>query len=124
MRHLRSFFIFGIFCVLLLGFGRAQATLIVQEKVSVSRTLAGQVNVGLAEEPAKGVTVELCSPNWNTVITSVKTDDQGHFSLEKPTTKKLFYLRLSAPGINPYQLRVRIQKHGHPELTIHLSIAT
>jgi hypothetical protein len=82
------------------------------------------VNVGMAQEPAKGVTVELCSPDWQTVIASAKTDDHGYFALEKPATGKLFYIRLSAPGINPFQLRVRIQKHGPPELTIHVNIAT
>jgi len=96
----------------------------VQEKVSVSRALAGHVNVGMAQEPAKGVTVELCGPDWQSVIASTKTDNDGYFSLKKPATGKLFYIRLSAPGINPSQLRVRLQKHGPPELKIHLAIAT
>jgi hypothetical protein len=123
MKSLRLFFIFGVFYLLFAVHGYAQATLVVQQKVSISQALAGHVNVGIAHEPAKGVTVELCSPDWQTVIASAKTDDHGYFSLEKPATGKLFYLRLSAPGINPYQLRVRIQKRGPPELTIHLSIA-
>jgi hypothetical protein len=124
MKSLRLFLVLGVFCLLFAGYGHAQATLIVQEKVSVSQALAGHVNVGMAHEPAKGVTVELCSPDWQTVIASAKTDDHGYFSLEKPAAGKLFYIRLSAPGINPYQLRVRIRKQGPPELTIHLSIAT
>jgi hypothetical protein len=57
------------------------------------------------------------------VIASANTDDHGYFSLAKPAVGKLFYIRLSAPGINPYQLRVRIKKNGPPELIIHLSIA-
>jgi hypothetical protein len=124
MKSLRSFFISVVFCLSYAGYGHTQTALIVQQKVSVSQALSGHVNAGLAPEPAKGVTVELCSPDWQTVIASAKTDDRGYFSLEKPATGKLFYIRLSAPGINPYRLRVRIQKHGPPELTIHLSIAT
>jgi hypothetical protein len=124
MKYLRLFFISVVLCLSFAGYGHAQTALFVQQKVSISRAIAGHVNVGMAQEPAKGVMVELCSPDWKTVIASAKTDDHGHFSLEKPATGKLFYIRLSAPGINPYRLRVRIQKHGPPELTIHLSIAT
>jgi hypothetical protein len=123
MKTIRSFFISVVFCLSYAGYGHAQTALIVQQKVSVSQALSGHVNAGLAQEPAKGVTVELCSPDWQTVIASAKTDDRGYFLLEKPVTGKLFYIRLSAPGINQYRLRVRIQKHGPPELTIHLSIA-
>ena len=124
MKPLRLFFISGVLSLLSTGYGRAQTALIVQEKVSVSQALAGHVNVGLTQEAAKEVMVEICRPDWQTVIASTKTDDHGHFSLKKPAAGKLFYLRLSGPGINPYQLRVRIQKHGPPELAIHLSLAT
>jgi hypothetical protein len=99
-------------------------TLVVQKKISVSRTLSGHADVGLTNAPASGVMVELCSSDWKTVLASTKTDEKGHFSLEKPATGKLFYIRLSAPGVDIYQLRVRINKHAAPELTIHLSIAT
>ena len=122
MKSLRLFFTFSVSWLIFAGYGHAQTTLIVQQKVSISQALAGHVNVG-RQEPAKGVVVELCSPDWKTVISSAKTDGHGYFSLEKPATGKLFYIRLSAPGINPYRLRVRIQKQGPPELTIHLSIA-
>jgi len=76
------------------------------------------------DEPVNGVTVELCSPGWKKVITSTKTDDRGHFSLKQVANSKLSYLRVSAPGMNIYQLRVRINKHAGQELIIHLSVAT
>ena len=44
--------------------------------------------------------------------------------LEQPATGKLFYIRVSAPGMDIYELRVRIAKHAPQELTIHLSVAT
>ena len=123
MKSLRLFVIFDVFYLLFAVHGYAQATLVIQQKISISQALAGHVNAGMEHKPAQGVTVELCSPDWQTVIASAKTDDHGYFSLERPATGKLFYLRLSAPGINSYQLRVRIQKRGPRDLTIHLSIA-
>jgi hypothetical protein len=111
--------------VLLLAAGTGHSTeLVEQEKISVSRTLSGHADVGSLNAPADGVTVELCSSDWKAVLASTKTDEKGHFSLEKPATGKLFYIRLSAPGMDIYQLRVRIKKNAAAELTIHLSVAT
>lgn len=103
----------------------AHATELVEQKwVSVSRSLAGQVVVFGTEEPISGVTVELRSPGWKDVIATAKTDSKGRFSLEPVAKSKLFYLRVSAPGMDIYQLRVRIDKHTGQELNIHLSVAT
>jgi len=101
--------------------------LVTQKEISVSRALAGHVLVWGTDEPASGVTVDLCSSDWKTVATSTKTDEKGHFSLELPATGKtgkLFYIRVSAPGMDMYELRVRIIKHATQELTIHLPVAT
>ena len=110
--------------VLLLAVGTGYSTMrVTQKKISVSRALAGHVLVRGTDEPARGVTVELCSPDWQTVLASTKTDEQGHFSLET-ATGKLYYVRVSAPGMDIYELRVRIKKRATQELTIRLSIAT
>jgi len=97
---------------------------VVQKKISVSRALAGHVLVQGTDEPANGVTVELRSSDWKTVLASTKTDEKGYFSLEKPAAGKLCYIRVSAPGMDIYDLRVRINKQAAQELTIHLSVAT
>jgi hypothetical protein len=97
---------------------------VVQKEVSISRSLAGHVYVRGTNSPASGVTVELCGSGWKTVLTSTKTDEKGYFSLKKPRAGKLFYIRLSAPGMDIYQLRVRINKHAAQDLTVHLSVAT
>lgn len=111
--------------VLFLAVGSGYPTTrVVQEQVSVSRALAGRVLVRGTDEPARGVTVELCSPDWQAVLASTKTDEQGHFALAQPATGKLFYIKVSAPGMDIYELRVRIKKQAAQELTIHLSIAT
>jgi len=110
--------------VLLLAVGTGYSTeRVMQKKISVSHALAGRVLVRGTDEPANGVTVELCSSGWKTVLNSTETDEKGHFSLKPPATGKLFYIRVSAPGMDIYELRVRIDKHAQ-ELTIHLSVAT
>lgn len=111
--------------VLSFALGAVYATeLVTQKEISISHALAGRVLVWGTDEPESGVTVELCGADWKTVLKSTKTDEKGHFSLEPPAKGKLFYIRVSAPGMNIYELRVRIDKHATQELTIHLSVAT
>jgi hypothetical protein len=111
--------------IFFLAVGTGHSTIrVVQKEISVSRALAGHVLVQGTNEPANGVTIELCSSDWKSVVTSTKTDEKGHFSLEQPATGKLFYIRVSAPGMDIYELRVRINKRAAQELTIHLSVAT
>jgi hypothetical protein len=97
---------------------------VVQKEISVSRALAGRILVQRTDAPANGATVELCSPDWKTVLTSTKADEMGYFSLERPAKGKVFYIRVSAPGMDIYELRVRINKRATEELRIHLSVAT
>lgn len=97
------------------GSAQGQTQLVVQEGVLVSRSLSGNVNIGLEKVEGKGVTVELCSPDWKKVLTSTKTDDNGYFSLEK-FPGKLFQLRFSSPGVNPLQVKVRLSKHAAQDL--------
>lgn len=104
--------------------GHAQTAVTMQEGVVVSRALAGHADIGITKVPAAGITVELRSPDWQTVLASTKTDKNGYFALEEPKSGELFNVRLSAPGVNPYQLRVRVKRHEERELTIHLSNAT
>jgi hypothetical protein len=113
----------GFLLSLAVTIGRS-TELVERKDASVSRALAGRAFVHGTNEPIRDVTVELCSSDWKTVLTSTKTDENGHFSLEKPAIGKLFYLRLSAPGMDIYQLRVRIKKQAAPELTIRLIVAT
>ena len=84
--------------------------------MSVSRALAGFADIGITKTPAEGITVALCSAAWRTVLASTQTDARGYFTLEIPKKGGLFYLRLSAPGVNPYQLRVKIKKNARSEL--------
>lgn len=111
--------------VLFFVVGTAYATeLVIQKEISVSHALAGHAIVWGTDEPVSGATVELCSSDWKTVLASTKTDKQGHFSLEQPASGRLFYIRVSAPGMDSYELRVRIKKRVAQELKIRLRIAT
>lgn len=111
--------------ILFFSVGTGNATIrVVQKEISVSRALAGHVLVKGTDAPAGGVMVELCSSGWKTVLASTKTDERGHFSLEKPASGRLYYVRVSAPGMDIYELRVRIDKHAADDLTIRLSVAT
>jgi hypothetical protein len=124
MRFSRLLLSCGFMFFFAVAIGHAQNTVIVQKWVSVSRALAGHADFGMSKVPADGITVELCSPDWHSVLASTKTDRNGYFSLDKPKSGELFYVRLSAPGVNPYQLRVRLDKSTGKELAIHLSIDT
>jgi hypothetical protein len=111
--------------VLFFAVGTVHATeLVTQKEISVSQALAGHALVWGTKEPVSGATIELCSSDWKTSLTSTKTDEKGHFSLRSPANGKLLYIRVSAPGMNIYELRVRIDKHATQELTIHLSVGT
>ena len=123
MRILKQL-VFLALVLFLAGQSGYATTLVVQKEISVSRALAGQVLVKGTDEPADRVTVELRSSDWKNVLASTKTDAKGHFSLEPPKRGKLFYIRVSAPGMDIYELRVRIKKQAAQELTIRLSVAT
>jgi len=123
MKILRQF-AFAV-SILFLSVGTGNSTMrVVQKEISVSRELAGHVLVKGTDAPAGSVLVELCSPGWKTVLASTTTDEKGHFSLEKPASGRLFYVRVSAPGMDIYELRIRIDKHAANNLTIRLSVAT
>jgi hypothetical protein len=102
------------------GFG--QNSLIVLEKVVLARSLVGRVVVG-EETAADNVTVDLCGPDWRTVIASTKTDRDGYFSF-KTSEQKTWWVRISAEGINTMELRVRTNKHAAQDLIIRAVIAT
>jgi len=123
MRSLKRFAFLILVVFLAVRTGHSTQS-VVQQEISISRALVGHVLVLGTDEPAGEVIVELRSPDWKTVLASTKTDKTGYFSLEQPTTGKLFYIRVSAPGMDIYELRVRIKKRAAQELTIRLSVAT
>jgi hypothetical protein len=122
--RLTGVLVFGLFLVGTVSESHAQTAVIIQKWVAVSRVLAGYFDVGLVKVPAENITVEVRSSYSGTLLATTKTDPRGYFHLETPKSEGIFYLRLSAPGMNPYELRVRIRKNGPKELHVHMSIAT
>jgi hypothetical protein len=113
--------------LILMGLGldrsHAQVTAIVQEKVSISRVLAGHLKIGIEKIPAKGISVEARSADGN-VLALVKTDANGFFRMDTPKQSGIIHLRLFAPGVNPYELRVKIKRFGPSQLLIFMNYAT
>lgn len=92
--------------------GALQTTEIEQAGVVNVKALEGHVDFASTGLAAKGVLVELCKPNWKAVIASTRTDERGYFSFKTPKSAGISHLRLSAPGVNTYKMRVRIKPHG------------
>lgn len=114
--------------VLLLWFwaawsAQSQTQIIVHEGALDSPSLSGHVNGGVEKAAVKEVLVELCTPDWKSVLASTKTDEMGYFSFKKPPGK-LFYLRFFAPGFHQLEVKVRIDKHATHDLAVELPIAT
>jgi len=122
-RHMKAFWITMLLVAGTATISLAQVTLIVQEKVSVSRVLAGHVDIGIAKVPAEGISVEARRSD-GTVVGFTKTDASGFFRVDSPKVSGLIHVLLSAPGVNPYELRVKITRRGPTELRIHMSNAT
>lgn len=115
-------------CVLLLWSWTAwsaqgQTQIIVQEGAVDSRSLSGHVKGGLENTAVGEAVVELCTPDWKSVLVSTKSDATGYFYFKKPTGK-LFYLRFFAPGFHQLEIKVRIDKHAAHDLIVQMPIAT
>ncbi|MFZ0662747.1 MAG: hypothetical protein WAM66_08650 [Acidobacteriaceae bacterium] len=123
MKISSSIALLGIVLLVAVGVGHSTRR-VVQKEISVSRALAGHVYVRGTNAPATRVKVDLCNSDWKTVIASTTTDKKGYFSLKKPTTGELFYIRMSAPGMDIYQFRVRINQQAAQELVVFISVAT
>jgi hypothetical protein len=115
-----------LFSILFLGTYRAYSqgyAIVQQAKVSVSKALEGKVSVGPEKYPVAGATVVLLKSDWQAVLANTHSDAKGLFHFLNPPRQKLYYLQLSAPGIDPYRLRVRIEKGSSRQLDINMVIA-
>lgn len=102
----------------------AQATIFVQERILSARSLEGYAYIGIDGLPAEGITVTVCSPDWIEPMETVRTGPSGYFRFETGHKDGLYYLKLSAPGVNTYQLRVRLNHRKKSLIKIALSNAT
>ena len=120
-----------LLCVFIAAPGALRAQGIVLEIVEeeyTSQTLSGKVFLGRLVPGAEaiGILVELCEPDWKDAIHSTRTDSKGNFSFPTLTPKKegLYYLRLSAEGVNTLLVKVRIKPSGPKEVTLRMTFST
>ncbi|MGA3370514.1 MAG: hypothetical protein ABSC48_02010 [Terracidiphilus sp.] len=86
-----------------------------------SQSLSGTIRVGCGDcikgasidetsTILKGALVEEMTTDWKTVLSTTRTDENGHFSIPNPASKNLHYLRLSFYGCHTTYVKVRITR--------------
>lgn len=108
---------------------RSQGTVLeIIEEEYTSQTLSGKVFLGQRRPGAEamGILVELCTPDWKDVIHSTKTVSEGRFSFPMltPKSEDLYYLRLSAEGVNTLLVKVRIRPSGPNGASLLMEFST
>jgi hypothetical protein len=90
-----------------------------------ARKLAGYVHMASQKETALStVIVEECDDSWSRVLSSTKTDYQGHFSLKPAKKRKVHNLRLSGPGFLTRHYAATLAPDAPPELKLELELAS
>lgn len=74
--------------------------------------------------PVPKVIVEEYDAGWKQPLRSTTSDGTGRFSFAPVTGRKIYYLQLSAPGLNPLRVRIRLVRRHRPSLTLQLVVAT
>jgi hypothetical protein len=92
-------------------------------KVFSANRVAATVLAG-DEHPIADVRVQLCAPDWKNCAQTTTTDASGEFSFPSITAKKLYYLRLLAPGFDPLEVKIRTSRFGRDRLVLHMVVAT
>jgi hypothetical protein len=93
------------------------------DKPMKTRCLCGRVVVHGYDEGEEGVLVELCSPDWEKVISSTYTDSNGYFNFADASQKKMYYLRFSLHSFHTMCIKAKISSSEKKELRIVLEFA-
>ena len=113
----------SVMCLALLPtrtYGQAQT--VQYEKVFKAKRLTGKV-LDPAGNSIRDVFVQVCDKHWTNCSTSTNTNEDGNFSFSSFTEKRLYHMRLSSPGLNPLEVRVKTG-HAGKELILRMEIAT
>lgn len=92
-------------------------------KVFTARHLIGIV-LDQKNNPIPKVKVELCNNNWKDCEASTATNKDGDFSIPAMTEKKIYFLRLSADGFNPTEIKVRTRLFAKKNFKVRMIVAT
>jgi hypothetical protein len=103
------------------------------QRLKVSQSLKGHVEVSGSADGLEGVLVEVCGSPWKMkgdvscmdLLGSMRTDARGNFSFQSIKGKGTYYIRFfKGDGFNPLFVRVQLKHAGTPELTIDLLLAS
>jgi hypothetical protein len=115
------------------GMRAGQQALIDDQRLKVTQSLTGHVQVSGSTDGLDGVLVEVCGSPWKLkgsvsckkLLGSISTDASGNFSFPSIKGRGTYYIRFfKGNGFNPLFVRVQLRRSGPPELTIELPLAS
>jgi hypothetical protein len=101
----------------------AQYVTVILERVQTARSLAGEV-VDPEGGAIANATVELCSPEWKDCHTAATARPDGRFAIIPKQQRKLYYLRFSARGFDPLEIKAKVSRSSRKSLKVKLVVAT
>lgn len=116
----KSLILFGIALSIIAIKCLAFQRVVLYEEPIRAKCLCGQIQLPESSEPAEGVLVEQCSPDWKRVYASTYTDSDGAFQLPKSHLKKMNYLRISRSLFRTICLKVKVSADEKERLLINL----
>lgn len=100
----------------------AQGNETIQMRPVKAQKLAGIVRA--AGQPIQNVHVEEGDEGWKNVLTSTKTDADGHFRLTPVGKGPMHYLRIYAPNFNVSEYPVKLSRFARAELQLAIHVGT
>lgn len=93
------------------------------QKVQIVRAVSGTVS-DPAGAPIVGAVVAELGMDSKTVIRTVQTDTNGHFSLPARSHQRIYTLRISMDNFNPLIVHVKTSRWARTMLKLHLWVST
>ncbi len=118
--RIKSFILLGIALSIISMRCLAFHRVFVYEKPLRANCLCGQIQLPESSEPAEGVLVEQCAPNWEHVISSTYTDKNGEFHFPKTQLENMHYLRISRTLFRTICIKVMVSPKEKKKILINL----
>lgn len=98
------------------------------ETVQYSRVFSARHLAGVAMDwsgaTIANVKVEICKAHWADCFVSTMTKVGGEFSFPSERGAAIYYLRLSCPGFDPLEVKVRLRTFAPKQLKLRMNVAT
>jgi hypothetical protein len=96
--------------------------------IEIEKPQSAKLVGGIVNDPSGAalpdVIVEERSQDWETVLRSTKTDENGRFKFPATPSKAVYYLQFSRSGFDPLRIKLRIDKKAKSPLVLKMWIAT